>query len=621
MCLPPGDNAQCVMQTIVTGPGTLSFDWRVDSEEAADFLSVEVSAGENQMISGNTGWLAASVEIPVGEHTVVWRYVKNGNISVGDDRGWVDRVRFTRSEDKFHPVIQDIRVSPRLVDVSGGEQLVEFTIEVTDDLHGVAEGRIELFNPNGDPQVSTSFNDSNRTEGDSLAGTYVVSLPVGPAAVPGRWHAEVELTEATSLATHLWGNGGEPFHVPDSEVFFVTDGSLADTSPPQVRAISVAPAPVDITGGTGTAIVTLRITDPIAGFAAGDISAYTPEGNWPGSLVFGEGTRIAGDTHDGIYQVEVTVPQYGSPGTWKIGAIVRDHEDNGHDYPNDLAFDETVDETFAVANTGLVDETEPVVTSIEITPDTVDVSTGDVEIQITISISDDRSGRRDAFLFFYTPEDVPHGAFFAVLDDDNRIDGNNVTGTYQVTRTIPQGTMPGNWIVRTFLRDRTGKVRFYGPGAAAYPEPGDGIFTVGGEVPSLFEAFLSTYSLTGNDALPGADPDGDGRNNATELMLGTDPNVSAEAGAGAFVLSRDPTHLHYDFTIDSTLSVTVNGLYLELRDGSGGAPLRLTGQTQAGLAGVWTDVLPVHQVGSTWRISLPFAGGSSSFARISFEDQ
>jgi hypothetical protein len=92
--------------------------------------------------------------------------------------------------------------------------------------------------------------------------------------------------------------------------------------------------------------------------------------------------------------------------------------------------------------------------------------------------------------------------------------------------------------------------------------------------------------------MPGADPDRDGRTNAAELMQGTDPNDPADAGP--FTVIADASHLHLEFTIDSTLSVVVNGSHLELSDGGGGAPLRLTGQTQPGLAGVWNSAPPHH---------------------------
>ncbi|MCW1923943.1 hypothetical protein OKA05_15355 [Luteolibacter arcticus] len=616
---PIGHGEECVMQTTVTGPGTLSFMWRVDSEESADILSVELVGGDTHQISGDLGWELVELAIPEGEQTMIWRYTKDGSGSIGADRGYVDHVTFRSDTDTALPQVQDIYPSVRKVDVSGGEQLVEYTIEITDDLTGFESGRIELYNPNGDGQVSTTFDGGSRIRGDEFSGTYAVSLPFSPTPDLGLWHVRVETMEYSNLTPRIYGPGGERFPVTGSNAVMVIDGPLEDVTAPQIRALEIDPSVIDVSDGPATALVTLRITDYNSGFNFANLDLFNPTAQWTGSHYFTSYQLLQGDQFDGIYQVEVVIPQY-AEGTWRIGAGLADQDNNERHHENGEGLDNSIDERLTVINTGPVDHTSPVVTSIEITPDTIDVSGGPQDIQITVSIDDDVSGRRDAILFFYDPADVFHGAFTVTLDEDNRIDQDGLSETFEDTVTIPLGTTPGDWTVRLFLRDKVGKTNFYGWENSPYPEPGDGIFTISGEAPSLFEAFVSTHSLTGDDALPGADPDGDGQNNATELMLGTDPNDNADAGAGAFTLSRDATHLHYDFTIDPALTVAVDGLYLALTDAGGGAPLRLTGQSQAGLVGPWADVLPVLQSGSTWRVSIPFAGGSKGFLRLFFED-
>jgi len=148
-----------------------------------------------------------------------------------------------------------------------------------------------------------------------------------------------------------------------------------------------------------------------------------------------------------------------------------------------------------------------------------------------------------------------------------------------------------------------------------------GFFTVGGSSPSLYQIFATYHNLTGDNALPSADPDHDGLNNATELMLGTDPTDPASAGSGLIGVYSYAGYLHLVFTINPYLSIAVAGVFLELRDGSGGPPFRLTGQAQAGLGGPWVNVLPILVTGSTYRISLPLAGGSTGFVRLRFEAQ
>jgi hypothetical protein len=77
-----------------SGPGTVSFWWKVDSEASQDFLDVDVNGVTQQSISGNVDWAAVNLNIPAGASTIRWKYRKNASVSVGADAGWVDQVSF-----------------------------------------------------------------------------------------------------------------------------------------------------------------------------------------------------------------------------------------------------------------------------------------------------------------------------------------------------------------------------------------------------------------------------------------------------------------------------------------------------------------------------------------------
>ena len=85
------------LSTTVTGPGTVSFWWKVSSEGSYDFLSVAVNgAAPLYRISGtDSDW--AFVRFPVTNATVeiVWRYSKDGSFDRGEDCGWLDGFTFT----------------------------------------------------------------------------------------------------------------------------------------------------------------------------------------------------------------------------------------------------------------------------------------------------------------------------------------------------------------------------------------------------------------------------------------------------------------------------------------------------------------------------------------------
>lgn len=617
--LPVPDDASATLQTTITGPGELSFQWRVDSEEDADVLSVSIDGGAPlETISGDTAWDQVFINLPPGEHTVTWTYSKDGSASEGADRGWLDEVRFVADVDGELPVLQSLEISPRLVDVSGGQTDVEFTITATDDCNGILEGRIALFDPNGNERISTSF-DSGSNTGDAYSGRWQLSLPLDETADHGMWRAEITLTEDFSNATRRYGEGGDPFPAKCIEYFHVGDAGDGDSDAPLLQEISVTPGTVDLTAGAATAFVTVQVTDEVHGFSYGEVIVYNPDDNRTGYVLFDNWNRVGGDAHNGIYQVEVPVPLYGKPGSWSVGVRLTDENGASQDYPYDTPVPPGLDPTFQVTNAGLVDAVAPVITAIDISPDPVDTSGAPAQVQVTVSIDDDLSGVLEAYAYFFNPADEYQAGLFANLGA-NRISGDELSGIYQITQTLPQGSATGQWRVRVFLRDHAGNAVYYGQGSATYPDANDGYFTVGGVTPSVFAAYVAGFGLVGADAQLSADPDHDGLSNAIETLLGSNPASAASNGASLISTSRDATNFYLNFSVASGLTATVDGNFLELTDGAGGAPLRITGQTQGGLSGTWTDVLPEHVSGKNYRIPIPLASGPAGFARLAIED-
>lgn len=82
------------LQTTVTGPGTLSFWWKVSSEANNDTLRLYVNGVAQAGISGEVDWQQSTLTLPAGSQALEWRYSKNATISAGQDRGWVDQVQY-----------------------------------------------------------------------------------------------------------------------------------------------------------------------------------------------------------------------------------------------------------------------------------------------------------------------------------------------------------------------------------------------------------------------------------------------------------------------------------------------------------------------------------------------
>jgi hypothetical protein len=86
---------ESVLQTTVTGPGTLTFQWKVSSEANYDYLMFYVDGAQRASRSGSMDWETQSYDIPSGTHNVQWRYTKDGSVNSSQDTGWVDRVEWS----------------------------------------------------------------------------------------------------------------------------------------------------------------------------------------------------------------------------------------------------------------------------------------------------------------------------------------------------------------------------------------------------------------------------------------------------------------------------------------------------------------------------------------------
>ncbi len=92
------DGQDSLMQTTVSGAGTVSFFWKVSSEAGYDLLEFYIDGVLQDGITGSIGWHQMMYAIPdLGSHTLKWRYVKDFSVSHGDDRGWVDNVQWSGS--------------------------------------------------------------------------------------------------------------------------------------------------------------------------------------------------------------------------------------------------------------------------------------------------------------------------------------------------------------------------------------------------------------------------------------------------------------------------------------------------------------------------------------------
>lgn len=76
----------------LTAPAVLTFKYRVSSENNYDYLRFLVNGTQTSQWTGSIGWGTYTYNLPAGTHTLVWRYIKDGSQSSGEDKGYIDDI-------------------------------------------------------------------------------------------------------------------------------------------------------------------------------------------------------------------------------------------------------------------------------------------------------------------------------------------------------------------------------------------------------------------------------------------------------------------------------------------------------------------------------------------------
>jgi len=104
-------NESTYISTVVEGYGEVTFDAKVSSEASYDGLSVYVNGAEIEFISGERGWQSYRVEVRntgLLFNSIEFVYRKDGTVSAGDDRAWLDNVQYARTGEQ--PVRVELKV-------------------------------------------------------------------------------------------------------------------------------------------------------------------------------------------------------------------------------------------------------------------------------------------------------------------------------------------------------------------------------------------------------------------------------------------------------------------------------------------------------------------------------
>ncbi|MDD3524534.1 MAG: SdrD B-like domain-containing protein, partial [Candidatus Cloacimonetes bacterium] len=213
------------------------------------------------------------------------------------------------------PDVLSFDFDPRVVDTTTSYQRITVTTRLTDELSGFSSSTIRFKSPSERQSVSAYLSFPNRISGDMLDGIYEGEMTLLQYSEPGTWELDY---------ISLYDNVGNRKQLSQSDavaLVFPTEFevvSLDDTEPPEVLNFGFDPKAVDSATSSQKITLTTHLIDNLSGFSSGNVRFKSPSEGQSVSVSLSPLDRISGDELDGVYEDDMTIPQYSELGTWKL---------------------------------------------------------------------------------------------------------------------------------------------------------------------------------------------------------------------------------------------------------------------------------------------------------------
>ena len=247
-------------------------------------------------------------------------------------------------------------------------------------------------------------------------------------------------------------------------ILMTTSSSIAqdsDTTPPQLVNFSFSPSTVDVSDGPQTITATFEVTDDLAGVSYAWVMFRSPS-NIQYQYLYAN-TLTSGDTLNGTLEGTLAIPQFSENGTWTVTSVGLWDLTGNNTYIDNTTLQSLGFPTALIVTSNPMDRDGPILTGLNISPNTVDVSGGPQEITINLNLTDNLSGvflkppvTGGGITFFAAEFVSPSGQQSRFLSnwDFTLISGTSLDGTWQATFTMPQFSEPGEWqIANVYVYD------------------------------------------------------------------------------------------------------------------------------------------------------------------------
>jgi alpha-tubulin suppressor-like RCC1 family protein len=211
-----GGSQETILQTtLVTNlPGSISFWWKVSSEQFFDTLEFRINGTVQAIISGEADWQLASFPVAAGTNVLMWRYSKDSSFDSGLDAAFVDQFSFVSA-----PVIN---VQPAGVVANLGQ-----TVQLRVVAAGIPSPDYQ-WRQNGNPVGGNSSVLTLSSVARAQGGTYsVIVTNAGGMAISSNAAVVVKVPQVLS-APVLLPDGSLQLTSADANGSLLTDASLAN---------------------------------------------------------------------------------------------------------------------------------------------------------------------------------------------------------------------------------------------------------------------------------------------------------------------------------------------------------------------------------------------------------
>ena len=353
------------------------------------------------------------------------------------------------------PTLTALSFSPDSFDTTSGAAVVTINITVADNQSLTASyPGVSLTFTNGSTNIyATPMVSDELPGGTSTLKSYQFTVTFPQSSAGGDWNAGVSLLDNVSNSVYYTStdilNLGAGF-----ENKVVNTSVVSDTTAPQITALTLSAVSINTETQSQTVTLNISVTDDLGLHAAySGISLTFANGVTNRYVSLMATDELPGGTSTAkSYQVDVVFPRYLAPGDWNLSASLVDAVGNNR-YLTSVDLNNAGYAYRVTNNATFGDTTAPTITSFSMSPGTVNTSSGDQVVTMTIRVQDDY-GFGSAYPGISVSFMNNSATIYAsAMQVDEQPGGTALDRTYVFTVTFPAGSATGDWLANVSLTD------------------------------------------------------------------------------------------------------------------------------------------------------------------------